>query len=62
MIADMIVWGFFSAIGWMSANWTVEKIFPDSQPQIEKKIETIEKKLDNIDNKLKVQEKKDETK
>ena len=31
MIADMIVWGFFSAIGWMSANWTVEKIFPEKE-------------------------------
>ena len=29
MIADMIVWGFFSAMGWMGANWTVDKIFPD---------------------------------
>lgn len=24
----MIVWGFFSAIGWMSANWTVDKVMP----------------------------------
>lgn len=38
MILDMIVWGFFSAIGWMSANWTVEKVFPD-KPPIEKKVE-----------------------
>ena len=29
MIGDMIVWGFFSAIGWMTANWTVDKINPD---------------------------------
>jgi len=32
MIAEipyMIVWGFFSAMGWMSANWTVEKIYPE---------------------------------
>lgn len=26
MIIDMIVWGFFSALGWMCANWTVDKI------------------------------------
>jgi len=26
MILDMIAWGFFSALGWMGANWTVEKI------------------------------------
>jgi hypothetical protein len=35
MIGEMIVWGFFSAIGWMSANWTVDKIIPDkSETQI----------------------------
>jgi len=28
-IPYMIVWGFFSAMGWMSANWTVEKVVPD---------------------------------
>ena len=27
----MIVWGFFSAMGWMGANWTVEKFFPEQQ-------------------------------
>lgn len=26
MILDMIVWGFFSALGWMGANYTVDKI------------------------------------
>ncbi len=25
----MLVWGFFSALGWMSANYTVEKVFPE---------------------------------
>jgi hypothetical protein len=39
MIGEMIVWGFFSAIGWMGANWTVNKIFPD-QPAA-----TIEQKV-----------------
>jgi hypothetical protein len=38
MIAEipyMIVWGYFSAMGWMSANWTVEKVAPDkSETQI----------------------------
>ena len=41
MVAEipyMIVWGFFSAMGWMTANWTVEKIAPD-KPPIEKKVE-----------------------
>ena len=34
MIGDipyMIVWGFFSAMGWMSANWTVEKVYPEKE-------------------------------
>lgn len=39
MIGEMIVWGFFSAIGWMFANYTVEKIFPDKPPAVEAKIE-----------------------
>jgi hypothetical protein len=31
----MIVWGYFSAMGWMSANWTVDKTVPDkSETQI----------------------------
>jgi hypothetical protein len=29
MIGEMLVWGFFSALGWMSATYTVEKILPD---------------------------------
>lgn len=32
-IPYMIVWGFFSAMGWMGANWTVEKYFPDKEKQ-----------------------------
>lgn len=39
MIGEMIVWGFFSAMGWMMANWTVDKVFPDKPPAVEKKIE-----------------------
>lgn len=31
MIAEMLVWGFFSAMGWMGANWTVEKLMPEKQ-------------------------------
>jgi hypothetical protein len=34
MIAEMIVWGFFSAIGWMGATWTVEKVFPSAPPAV----------------------------
>ena len=29
MIGEILVWGFFSAIGWMGANWTVGKILPE---------------------------------
>ena len=29
MIGEMLVWGFFSALGWMGATWTVEKIAPE---------------------------------
>jgi hypothetical protein len=39
----MIVWGFFSAIGWMAANWTVNQVFPDTPPAViqpEKKEDT----------------------
>jgi hypothetical protein len=34
MIAEipyMIVWGFFSAMGWMGASWTVDKIHPEKE-------------------------------
>lgn len=31
MVAEMIVWGFFSALGWMGANYTVEKVFPEKE-------------------------------
>lgn len=36
MIAEipyMIVWGFFSAMGWMGANYTIEKYFPDKNKE-----------------------------
>jgi hypothetical protein len=29
----MIVWGFFSAMGWMGANYTMEKYFPEKLKQ-----------------------------
>ena len=36
----MLVWGFFSAMGWMLANYTVDKIYPpEKPPAIETKIE-----------------------
>lgn len=48
-IPYMIVWGFFSAMGWMTANWAVEKYMPEKkepapvvqqeQPKQEKKEE-----------------------
>jgi hypothetical protein len=39
MVLEMIVWGFFSAMGWMLANYTVDKILPDKPPAVETKIE-----------------------
>jgi hypothetical protein len=50
MIAEipyMIVWGFFSAMGWMGASWTVDKAFPDKEkdkPAIVQPEKPIEKK------------------
>lgn len=29
MIAEILVWGFFSAMGWMAANWTVDQVLPE---------------------------------
>jgi len=26
MIAEMFIWGFFSACGWLTANWTVDQV------------------------------------
>lgn len=39
MVLEMIVWGFFSAMGWMLATYTVEKVLPDKPPAVETKIE-----------------------
>lgn len=39
MVLEMITWGFFSAIGWMFANYTVDKIIPDKPPAIEQKVD-----------------------
>jgi hypothetical protein len=30
-IPYMLVWGFFSAMGWMTASWTVEKVYPEKE-------------------------------
>jgi hypothetical protein len=27
----MLVWGFFSAMGWMTASWTVDKVYPEKE-------------------------------
>ncbi len=38
MIAEipyMLVWGFFSAMGWMTANWAVEKVYPEKPAIVE---------------------------
>jgi hypothetical protein len=41
MIGEMIIGGFFAALGWMMANWTVDKVMPDKPPAIECKREEI---------------------
>ena len=30
-IPYMLVWGFFSAMGWMTASWTVDKVYPEKE-------------------------------
>jgi len=54
MIGEMIVWGFFSAMGWMLANWTVDQVLPNKPPAVEQKAE---EKKDGRDSKLPGQEK-----
>jgi hypothetical protein len=35
-IPYMIVWGFFSAMGWMTASYTVDKYMPEkSKPEVQ---------------------------
>lgn len=38
-IPYMIVWGFFSALGWMLASYSVDKVLPDKPPAQEVKVE-----------------------
>ena len=39
-IPYMIVWGFFSALGWMLANYSIDKVYPpDKPPAQEVKVE-----------------------
>lgn len=35
MIAEMVIWGFFSALGWMGANYAVEKITAEKETKEE---------------------------
>ena len=32
-IPYMVVWGFFSAMGWMTASYTVDKLVPEKTKQ-----------------------------
>ena len=34
MIAEMIIWGFFSACGWLTANWIKEEVWPEPPAQV----------------------------
>jgi hypothetical protein len=38
MIAEMIIWGFFSACGWFTANWVKDQVWPElpAQQAVEK--------------------------
>jgi hypothetical protein len=31
----MLVWGFFSAMGWMAATWTIDKVMPEKHTKEE---------------------------
>lgn len=49
-IPYMIVWGFFSAMGWMTASWTVDKYWPDKNKE----------QTQAVQQEVKKEEKKDE--
>ena len=56
-IPYMLVWGFFSAMGWMTASWTVDKVYPEKEKvMICRKPESSEQEL------ICTEEKKDEKK
>ena len=42
MILEMVVWGFFSAWGWIGANYIKEQIWPEVPPVV---IQTEKKEL-----------------
>ena len=46
MILEMVVWGFFSAWGWIGANYMKEKIWPEEKPEIIQPEKREEKKSD----------------
>jgi hypothetical protein len=39
MILEIFMWGFISAFGWMTAQWTVDQVKgPQDKPPVEKNI------------------------
>ena len=42
MILEMVVWGFFSAWGWIGANAIKEQIWPETPPAVERKVDSKE--------------------
>lgn len=34
MILEMVIWGFFSAWGWIGANYVKDQIWPPDPPQV----------------------------
>lgn len=47
-IPYMIVWGFFSAMGWMGANYAVDRYFPEKTKE-QKQVVQSEKKEEKKD-------------
>jgi hypothetical protein len=47
----MIVWGFFSAMGWMTASYTVDKL-SEEKPKLERQICTEWKEAIDPDGKI----------
>jgi hypothetical protein len=50
-IPYMIVWGFFSAMGWMTASYTVDKL-SEEKPKLERQICTEWKEAIDPDGKI----------
>ena len=50
MILEMVVWGFFSAWGWIGANYMKEQIWPEEKPAVVQSEKKEEVKKTNKEN------------